>query len=148
MDYIHNVMKFVHAILSNNSTDDHCRVFINQKGVVPLMETLGLPNLPIDFPAHTACTSVAAVAKSVRNLAHEPQVLEQGLVHLDGVLRRTQPLHKPMEEPGGSVILHELLGNLPDRQYAIEPSMNCKGSTNALTWLQPNILEVKGPPLC
>ena len=39
-------------------------------------------------------------------------------------------------------------GNLPHRQYAIEPGMNCKASTNALTWQQPNILEVKGPPLC
>ena len=115
----------------------------------PKLQTILLPpNLPIDFPAHTACTSVAAVAKSVLNLAHEPQVLEQGLVHLDEVLRRPEPLHKPMEEPGGSVLLHELVGNLPDRQYAIEPSMNCKASTNALTWLQPNILEFKGPPLC
>ena len=148
VDYIHNVMKFVNTILSNNSTDNHWRVFVNQKGLVPLMGILGLPNLPIDFPAHTACTSVAAVAKSVLNLAHEPQVLEQGLVHLDEVLRRPEPLHKPMKEPRESILLHELVGNLPDGQYAIEPSMNCKASTNALTWLQPNILEVKGPPLC
>ena len=35
---------------------------------------------------------------------------------------------------------------MQDREYAIEPSMNCKESSNALTWLQPNILEVKGPP--
>ena len=55
VDYIHNVMKFVDAILSNNSTDDHCREFVAQKGLVPLMGILGLPNLPIDFPAHTAC---------------------------------------------------------------------------------------------
>merc|ERR1712012_1250306 len=82
------------------------------------------PNLPIDFPAHTACTSAAAVAKSILNLAHEPQVLEQGLVHLDEVLRRPEPLHKPMEEPGGSILLHELVGNLPDRQYAIEQGIN------------------------
>ena len=32
VDYISNVMKFVDAILSNNSTDDHCREFVNQKG--------------------------------------------------------------------------------------------------------------------
>ena len=55
VDYIHNVMKFVDAILSNNSTDDHCREFVAQKGLVPLMGILGLPNLPVDFPAHTAC---------------------------------------------------------------------------------------------
>ena len=35
VDYIHNVMKFVDAILSNNSTDDHCREFVNQ--VQPLL---------------------------------------------------------------------------------------------------------------
>ena len=32
VDYIHNVMKFVDAILSNNATDDHCREFVAQKG--------------------------------------------------------------------------------------------------------------------
>ena len=55
VDYIHNVMKFVDAILSNNATDDHCREFVTQKGLVPLMGILGLPNLPIDFPTHAAC---------------------------------------------------------------------------------------------
>ena len=73
------------------------------------MGILGLPNLPIDFPTHQACTSVGGVAKSVLNLAHEPQVLKQGLLHLDEVLRRLAPLHRPMEEPGGSVLLHELV---------------------------------------
>ena len=48
-------MKFVDAILSNNSTDDHCKEFVTQKGLVPLMGILGLPNLPIDFPAQPAC---------------------------------------------------------------------------------------------
>ena len=83
---------------------------LHQKnGLVPLMGILGLPNLPIDFPTHQACTSVGGVAKSVLNLAHEPQVLKQGLLHLDEVLRRLAPLHRPMEEPGGSVLLHELV---------------------------------------
>ena len=41
VDYIHNVMKFVDAILSNNATDDHCREFVTQKGLVPLMGILG-----------------------------------------------------------------------------------------------------------
>ncbi len=38
------------------------------------MGILGLPNLPVDFPAQPACQSVAAVCKSILNLAHEPQV--------------------------------------------------------------------------
>ena len=48
--------------------------------------------------------------------------------------------------PGQEIELRPHAGNLPDGEYAIEPSMNCKESSNALTWLQPNILEVKGPP--
>ena len=53
--------------------------------------------------------SVGAVAKSVLNLAHEEQVLKQGLLHLDEVLKHLEPLHKPLEPPGGSVLLHELV---------------------------------------
>lgn len=109
VDYIHNVMKFVDAILSNNSTDDHCREFVQQKGLVPLMGILGLPNLPIDFPAHAACQAVAAVSKSILNLAHEPNVLRQGLLHLNDVLKNLENLHKPVEPPGGSVLLRELV---------------------------------------
>ena len=59
MDYVLNVMKFVEAILSNNTTDDHCREFVTQKGLVPLMGILGLPNLPIDFPSSPSCSAVA-----------------------------------------------------------------------------------------
>lgn len=55
VDYVLNVMKFVDAILSNNSTDDHCREFVVQRGLVPLMGILGLPNLPVDFPVTPAC---------------------------------------------------------------------------------------------
>lgn len=55
VDYVLNVMKLVDAILSNNSTDDHCREFVTQRGLVPLMGILGLPNLPIDFPITPAC---------------------------------------------------------------------------------------------
>jgi hypothetical protein len=33
VDYVLNVMKFVDAILSNNSTDDHCKEFVNQEGL-------------------------------------------------------------------------------------------------------------------
>jgi E3 ubiquitin-protein ligase HUWE1 len=105
-------MKFVDAILSNNSTDDHCREFVQQKGLVPLMGILGLPNLPIDFPAHAACQAVAAVSKSILNLAHEPQVLKQGLLHLNEVLKGLEPLHKPVDAPGGSVLLRELVRKL------------------------------------
>ncbi|GAB6020027.1 hypothetical protein CHUAL_014109 [Chamberlinius hualienensis] len=108
MDYILNVMKFVDAILSNNSTDDHCREFVSQKGLVPLMGILGLSNLPIDFPVTPSCQAVASVCKTILNLAHEPQVLKQGLLHLNKVLQQLEPLHCPVESPGGSVLLREL----------------------------------------
>lgn len=65
VEYIHNVMKFVDAILSNNSTDDHCREFVAQKGLVPLLSILGLPNLPVDYPVAQAAQSVASVCKSI-----------------------------------------------------------------------------------
>lgn len=116
VDYILNVMRFVDAILSNNSTDDHCREFVRQKGLIPLMAILGLPNLPVDFPVTQTCQAVASVCKSILNLAHEPQVLRQGLLHLNEVLQSLEPLHKPLESPGGSVLLEELISapNLND----------------------------------
>ncbi|XP_046372246.1 E3 ubiquitin-protein ligase HUWE1-like isoform X1 [Haliotis rufescens] len=116
MDYVLNVMKFVEAILSNNSTDDHCREFVTQKGLLPLMGILGLPNLPIDFPASPACQAVASVCKAILSLSREPQVLKQGLLHLNEVLQKLEPLHKPLDPPGGSVLLRELasVANIPD----------------------------------
>ncbi|BFZ10773.1 hypothetical protein BsWGS_13813 [Bradybaena similaris] len=116
MDYVLNVMKFVEAILSNNSTDDHCREFVAQKGLIPLMSILGLPNLPIDFPTSPACQAVSSVCKSVLTLSRESEVMKQGLLQMHEVLQRLEPLHKPLEPPGGSVLLHELAScaHIPD----------------------------------
>jgi len=58
-------MKFVEAILSNNTTDDHCREFVAQKGLTPLIKVLTLPNLPLDFPTTHSCQAVASVCKAI-----------------------------------------------------------------------------------
>ena len=63
-------MKFVEAILSNNSTDDHCREFVSQQGLPELMDILGLPNLPVEFPASPACQAVASVCKVILVSVH------------------------------------------------------------------------------
>lgn len=109
VDYIVNVMRFIDSILSNNSTDDHCREFVKQKGLTPLLKILMLPNLPIDFPMSQACLAVATVSKSILSLAHERQVLNEGLTHLTAVLNNLTPLEKVLDPPGGSVLLEELL---------------------------------------
>ncbi|XP_035825881.1 E3 ubiquitin-protein ligase HUWE1 isoform X3 [Aplysia californica] len=116
MDYVLNVMKFVEAILSNNSTDDHCREFVAHNGLKPLMSILGLPNLPIDFPTTPACQAVSSVCKSILTLSREPQVMRQGLLQMNEVLQQLEPLHRAPEPPGGSVLLHELAqcGSSPD----------------------------------
>ena len=53
------------SILSNNSTDDHCREFVRLGGLDPLINILGLPNLPLDFVTSPACQSVSGVCKSI-----------------------------------------------------------------------------------
>lgn len=108
VDYILNIMKFIDAILSNNSTDDHCREFVTQGGLVPLLKILGLPNLPVDCPVTTSSQAVASVCKSILNLAQEPKVLKQGLLQLNEVLQTLKPLYTRTNVPAGSKLLQEL----------------------------------------
>lgn len=109
VDYILHVMKFLEAILSNNNTDDHCREFVQQKGLEPLLQIFQLPNLPIDFPLSQACFALGNVCKSILSLSQEKEVLKQGLTCLQKVLDKLKPLHIPLEQPGGSVLLEELV---------------------------------------
>ena len=48
------------------------------------------------------------MCKSILTLSHEPQILQQGLLHLSKVLETLEPLHRFVEPPGGSVLLQEL----------------------------------------
>lgn len=43
-----------------------------------------------------------------QTLSHEPKVLQEGLCQLDSILTSLEPLHRPIEVPGGSVLLREL----------------------------------------
>ena len=74
-----------------------------------------------------------------------PQQVTNNRIRVEPVLLRSPKL-KTVLLPGLEIERRPNTGNLPDGEYAIEPNRNCKASTNALTWLQPNILEVKGPP--
>uniref|UniRef100_A0A6G1SLG6 E3 ubiquitin-protein ligase HUWE1 n=1 Tax=Aceria tosichella TaxID=561515 RepID=A0A6G1SLG6_9ACAR len=107
IDYILNVMRFVDAILTNNSTDDHVREFLRQDGLVPLLRLMRLKNLPIDFPNTQACGGISSVCRSILALARDPKVVQEALRSLDGVLDELQVLHKPLESVGGSVLLEE-----------------------------------------
>lgn len=108
IDYILNAMKFIDAILSNNSTDDHCKEFVEKGGLVPLLKILGLPNLPVDCPVTNPAQAVASVCKSILNLAQEPFLFSQGLSQLAGVIESLKPLYAKQEVPGGSKLLLEL----------------------------------------
>ena len=68
IDYTLNTMKFLEAILSNNSTDDHCREFVALGGLRPLLSILALPNFPVtsfNSPITATAQAVAAVCKSI-----------------------------------------------------------------------------------
>lgn len=117
IDYILNSMKFIDAILSNNSTDDHCREFVDKGGLVPLLKILGLPNLPVYCPVTNPAQAVATVCKSILNLAHEPQLFKKGLSQLSAVLDTLKPLHLKVDVPDGSKLLMEL-ANAPNIETA------------------------------
>ena len=65
---------------------------------------------------------MAAVCKSILNLAHEPLVLKQGLDNLQNVLVTLQELHKPLEPPGGSVLLRELASTANPAEAITSPN--------------------------
>lgn len=102
-------MKFIEAILSNNSTDDHCKEFVKQKGLVPLLEILTLPNLPIDFPSSAACQSVAQVCKAILHLARESQVIDQALTSLHRALQKSEKAYELLVNARKKLLKTELI---------------------------------------
>nr|XP_039271692.1 E3 ubiquitin-protein ligase HUWE1-like isoform X2 [Styela clava] len=116
LDYIHNVMKFIQAIVSNNATDDHCQEFQNHGGLPVLFTLLHLPALPMDFPSSPSCQSVANLVKSILTLSKKPQVFTDGLTDFKTILNRLEAVYKPTpvlddeiwKVSNGSVLLYEL----------------------------------------
>jgi E3 ubiquitin-protein ligase HUWE1 len=102
-------VKFVDAILSNNSTDDHIREFVRHQGLEPLIKILSLPNLPLDFPSSAACQSIGIVSRSILFLCQEHQLLQQGLLQLTDTLKILEPLNNCLTGSGQSVLLQEVL---------------------------------------
>lgn len=108
VDYILNVMRFVDAILTNNSTDDHVREFLRQDGLVPLLRLMRLRNLPIDFPTHQACGGISSVCRSILALARDPKVVQEALKSIDEVLDDlTKVFERRLPSPSDSVLLEE-----------------------------------------
>lgn len=104
-------MKFVDAILSNNSTDDHIREFVQHNGLEPLIKILSLPNLPLDFPSSSACQSIGIISRSILFLCQEHQLLQKGLDHLASTLDLLKPLNDCLTKTGQSVLLQEIIKN-------------------------------------
>lgn len=78
IDYTLNTMKFLEAILSNNSTDDHCREFVTLGGLRPLLSILALPNFPVtsfNSPITATAQAVAAVCKSILVRTRNSEIL-------------------------------------------------------------------------
>lgn len=122
VDYIQNVMRFVDAILTNNSTDDHVREFMRQDGLAPLLRLMRLKNLPIDFPTTPACAGISNVCRSILGLARDPRVVQEALKCLDEVLKELDVLHKPLSSPGGSVLLEEY-GQIASNMNISDPNV-------------------------
>ncbi|XP_017113044.1 E3 ubiquitin-protein ligase HUWE1 isoform X3 [Drosophila elegans] len=109
IDYILNVMKFIEAIFSNSPNGDHCREFVLQGGLKPILQLLSLPNLPVDSPVSTTSQAVANVCKAILSQAQETKVLDVALKQLADIVAQLKPLIKHFTFPGGSVLLAELV---------------------------------------
>ncbi|XP_033125387.1 E3 ubiquitin-protein ligase HUWE1-like, partial [Anneissia japonica] len=80
-------------------------------------------------------------------LAREPQVLRQGLIHLSEVLRSLEPLHKPLEAPGGSVLLRELANTAPKTEESLlsaqsTPLLHAMGAAHAYITMFVHVCKV------
>ncbi|XP_065829189.1 E3 ubiquitin-protein ligase HUWE1-like [Oscarella lobularis] len=118
LDYAHNVVRFVFAILNNNATDDHYREFVAKGGLEPLLKIPSLPNMPTNFPVSPACQSVSMTCRGLVSVAGQRDVLTQCISRLKDVLVRLNDSWSG-HSSFGSVLLHEL-ASAPAPLEAIE----------------------------
>ena len=59
-----------------------------------------------------------------QTLSHEPQVLKQGLLHLNDVLNELEPIHRFLDAPGSSILVHELA----NAQNVSEPMLSAQAT--------------------
>lgn len=71
----------------------------------------------------------------LQTLLRDPKVLEEGLKKLNTVLEGLEPLHRPIDGPGGSVLLRELasVAHIPDATLspAATPLLHALSSAHA-----------------
>lgn len=106
-----------------NTSDDHCREFIEQGGLEPLFTVLSLPHLPVDFPTNPACQAVSEVCTILLKLTRQPEVIKEGLKHLESALQTVSKLYEPLPN-GGSVLLFELASAVSDTVSVTEAVNN------------------------
>ena len=65
MEYILHVVHFLDGILSTNSTDDHIKEYVQQRGLSPLLDLATMVSLPLDFATSSACSAIATACKGI-----------------------------------------------------------------------------------
>jgi E3 ubiquitin-protein ligase HUWE1 len=164
-------MRFIEAMLSNNATDDHCRAFLQQGGLEPLLKVLFLPNLPPEFPVSSACQAIASIIRFLfvrfkiwhqlaiyleinvnlflyfKTLTKDPKVLEQALEQFKKViLPAVEPMLSPLPSPGGSILVEELVKTSPtaDLPHPVFPLLRSLGDMQAFLTVLTHISRTGG----
>ncbi|XP_064399727.1 E3 ubiquitin-protein ligase HUWE1-like isoform X3 [Halichondria panicea] len=114
-EYVINVIRFLDAILTNNSTKDHVIEFSKQGGLKPLIQLLALPTLPVDFPSSHGFNALCSTCRGILNLASPSDLLAECLGQLSSVLK---DLSVFLDSPNSSksILLEEVgpLSNVPE----------------------------------
>ncbi|MGH0140167.1 UNVERIFIED_CONTAM: hypothetical protein FKN15_070494 [Acipenser sinensis] len=86
---------------------------------------------------HQPTLKTDATAAIIKTLSHEPKVLQESLLQLDGILSSLELLHRPIDSPGGSVLLRELAsaGNVTDATLSAQATPLLHSLTSAHAYI-------------